>query len=187
MTKANKFLLIAVAVSLVGLIGFWAYNRTPKHELLFETLFPATPMPQTLQPIACGIQKGLTGNGECVLIFRISQNDLRSLADTHGFAAELSSDTDHWPVDICNDAIALVARSGVKITPSFACYRTESRNRRLRIFYDAKQELAVIIGRGYFGRPRGQPNHSAAAIPAIHLVLVSGQQRRGVAERNRSA
>jgi len=168
-------------------MGFWACTRRSKDEVLFETVFPSAPMPRTLQKIACGIEKGLTGNGECVLVFRISQTELRSLVDQQGFVPESTSDADLWPMESCNDAIAIVARSDVKITPSFECYRAESKTKRVRIFYDAKRELAIVIARGDFGRRQGQPN-PAAAVNAPRTAVESPQHElRRVTDQRCSA
>jgi len=137
----------------MGIAGFLALNKEPKEQVVFDLLFPNTPMPPSLQPVASGDMKPILGGGIFVIACTISADDLHTLAVNHGFVpAGIEDSPEHWPLSMVNNMIAEQTHADIVVTPDFQCFAMELTNREARIFYDTNRELAVVIGRGAFRR-----------------------------------
>jgi hypothetical protein len=144
----------ATIVCLIVLLGYATSDARRKRAVPFEMFFSSSTISQSVRWVASGKKRPIIGGGSYVLAFKIPRNEVGNLATNNGFVAvNINDNPNHWRLSLCNSVISDIVSPNITITPEFEAYSKECVTNSTRLFYNANQELAVVIGFGTFYRP----------------------------------
>jgi len=133
---------------------YWSQRRDAElaaTERLFDRFFSGKPFPAEV--VEYGFDQTFLGDGSYVIVFRMSEEDLRRFLENQGFEATgIETEPGHWRLDLVNSIIGSVIKMKVQIDPVFECYAKKTDRTSGRVYYDKARSLAVFVGRGRYPR-----------------------------------